>query len=396
MRMLRRVLTRSLVVGLCLWPATASAALEYRGAQMHPRYPDRTAAANARELDALEAVGATTVRMDLSWTTLEPVGRGRYDQGYLRDVDDFIGAARARGIKPILNLHSTPCWASSAPGSVKRGCRSRYGDVNWYPPTSNADLAGVASFLAGRYAADLAALEVWNEPNHPNFMKPEDLTSEQRADRYAAMLDAVYPAVKRAAPTLTVVGGAIEGTDVPFLEALYERGAGDDFDALSFHPYHGPRSPYRPRPSGWDPKYDFRDGTAAMRDAMVAHGDAAKQVWLTELGWTTCADGSYICVSERDQATFVKEALTLIRTRWPWVRAATFYEARDSRDGSCTECRYGLLRRDFSPKPAYRALRSALRPFRPRLVEARVLGADWWSRPAEVRLAGYRASTSSE
>ena len=60
------------------------------------------------------------------------------------------------------------------------------------------------------------------------------------------------------------------------------------------------------------------------------------------------------------------------------------------------ECRYGLLRRDFTPKPAYRALRFALRPFRPRLVEARVLGADWWSRPAGVRLAGYRASTSSE
>jgi hypothetical protein len=40
-----------------------------------------------------------------------------------------------------------------------------------------------------------------------------------------------------------VIGGSIEGTDSDFLKMLYDRGLASNSDAVSFHPYNGPRAP---------------------------------------------------------------------------------------------------------------------------------------------------------
>ena len=153
--------------------------------------------------------------MDLPWAAVEPFERGVLDETFLARVDRFVAAAKARGIRPIMNLHSTPCWAAAAPETVKQG-RRRY--VNWYTPAEAQDLARVSRHLATRYGEDLAAIELWNEPNLENFLEPDDLTKSERADRYAEMLNAVYPSVKEAAPSLPVIDGAIGGPDSDFLE----------------------------------------------------------------------------------------------------------------------------------------------------------------------------------
>jgi len=115
-----------------------------------------------------------------------------------------------------------------------------------------------------------------------------------------------------------------------------------------------------------------------MREVMTANGDDEARVWLTEFGWTTCTDGSYRCVSsELDQARFISDAFGMIRSEFPFVTGAVVYELRDSREGDCSECRFGLLRRDLLPKPAWSAFETALTPYFERISSAWGLVSYW-------------------
>lgn len=178
---------------------------------MHPWFPGRTEASNLRELDTLKAIGANTVRMDMPWADVEPTTKGVYDQAFLQRVDSYIDAAVARGIKPILNIQQTPCWASSAPPHIKNGCAGS--EWRFYAPADPADLESISRFLASRYASRLAAFEVWNEPDLPGSLRGVT-TKTASADLYAPMLKAAYRGVKASSPSLRVLGGAIEGTSL--------------------------------------------------------------------------------------------------------------------------------------------------------------------------------------
>jgi hypothetical protein len=93
---------------------------------------------------------------------------------------------------------------------------------------------------------------------------------------------------------------------------------------------------------------------------MVAYGDSAKQLWLTEFGWSTTT-GPY-GVSEATQAEFLTKALDRIRAAYPFVKAAFWYNLRNNYwlhdDPADYEANLGLLRTDFTSKPAFAALRT--------------------------------------
>jgi len=95
---------------------------------------------------------------------------------------------------------------------------------------------------------------------------------------------------------------------------------------------------------------------------MVEHGDEAVDLWITEFGFTTCAPGSsFWCVSEAEQAEYTEAAYRIARERWPFVKAVINSNLRTK--GTTPEDReahFGLLRRDFTPKPAYEAFERAL------------------------------------
>ena len=60
---------------------------------------------------------------------------------------------------------------------------------------------------------------------------------------------------------------------------------------------------------------------------MVENGDRYKPVWITEMGWTIDPprDQTDIRVSLEQQATYLVEALELIRREWPWVELITVW-----------------------------------------------------------------------
>ncbi|HEX8068103.1 MAG TPA: cellulase family glycosylhydrolase [Thermoleophilaceae bacterium] len=341
------------------------------GAQTHPFWTGSGPSDVRRELDLAAAAGLDVVRVDLAWSSLEPERKGRFSRPLVAQVDRFLDEADRRGIRVIATLWGTPCWASSAPRSLRAGCLGRWWDrgVDRHPPRRARDYADAAAWTAARWGGRLEALEVWNEPN---LRVQPFLRARDPARAYAAILRTAYPRIKRAAPRLTVVAGALAFADAGFLERLYDLGLRGSYDALSIHPYSESRSP-----AAWSrhgSRFSFAAGIEAIRALMVARGDGDVPLWLSEVGWSTCTGDPKWCVSAADQASFVADAVRLAR-RWPFVRALIVYNLRDKGyDRADRESGFGLVRRDYRPKPAYDALRRELRRRGP----DRVVGGPPW------------------
>ncbi|MEA2478736.1 MAG: hypothetical protein QOJ07_658 [Thermoleophilaceae bacterium] len=328
------------------------------GVNVHPLWQGVSDADAQRILDLTERSGANVVRVDVGWASMQPDGPGAFANDYARRADAFIHAARGRGLRVIVTLLGTPCWASSAPESLRQGCRGRWYDrgVPAYAPRDPADFAAFAGAVARRWAGDVDAIEVWNEPNQPFFWRAHDPAGE-----YARLLRAAYPAIKKAAPRVTVLGGALAYADGAFLRELYHRGhILGSYDAISIHPYTLGRQPSAPRQHGAPRKLAFRSGTRWIRDTMRAAGDRHPEVWLTEVGASTCPEGEHAeCVSEADQARYVTDSVAIAR-HWSFVKAIVVYSLLDDgADASKVVNRYGLASADGRPKPALAAFRRA-------------------------------------
>jgi hypothetical protein len=268
-----------------------------------------------------------------------------------------MAAARASGVKVLLVVAGTPCWASTAPAADRGACTTddERRKAAAYPPQDPQAFARVAAFLAGRYRTSLAAFEVWNEPDQANefyFAGPD------KPRRYAALLKAAYPALKRAAPQVPVLGGSLVGANGVFLKALYAAGIRGSYDGLSVHYYDLVLASLR-----------------AIRQVQRANGDA-KPVWLAEYGWTSClparTQGGHNCVSRARQGANETDIVRALR-RTSYVKAAVVYTLQDTAQYS-----FGVLDRAGARKPAFAALRGAFttaRPLRPvKLKLARVGG----------------------
>lgn len=325
------------------------------GLSTHLLWDGVSAADIGRELDLAKAAGVDTVRVDFSWSSLQVQARGRYESAYVARADAFFAAVRRRGMRVIAVLVSTPCWAAAAPVRLRQGCAGAWWQrgVERYPPRDPRDFATVAAWVARRYGQSLAALELWNEPDLPRFLAGPDPARE-----YARLVRAAYPAVKRARPGVPVLAGALSGADGDFLDSLYRDGIAHDYDGLSYHPYNetgDPRSAGPPAARRWS----LQHGSEWIAAIARARGDRHPALWITEFGYPTCA-GATGCVSERVQAGYTAEAVRVTARLAP-VRALVFYGLRDTGANAADgEQRYGLVHRNFSPKPAYTALKQAL------------------------------------
>jgi hypothetical protein len=157
-----------------------------------------------------------------------------------------------------------------------------------------------------------------------------------------------------------VLGGLSKG-DYVYLEQLYRAGAGAYFDAVAIHPYTGDVDPTWCWNQAGTTKFalDAFCSIEEVRRTMVAYGDSAKSIWLTEFGWTTTT-GAY-GVSEAVQADYFTKAMTKLQS-YPYVKAALWYNFRNTYwlrdDPASWEANAGMIRTDFTPKPVYGALKT--------------------------------------
>jgi len=292
-----------------------------------------------REIASARALHAAIVRVAVPWSVLEPLGPGRISGRALAFTDRLIGDAAAAGIRVIMTVDSTPCWASSAPATLLRGCDSgRQTHANAWPPRNPGDYAAFTAYLAGRYGNRLAAIEVWNEPDQANELY---FAGPNKPERYAALLRSAYPAIKAANASVAVIAGSLVGSNGAFLRALYANGIKGYFDGLAVHFYNLVLGSVR-----------------AIREVQLAHGDA-KPLWLDEFGWSSCyprhrVQEEQACVTPSIQAANLSDVFhSLART--PYVAADVMYDLQDS-----GQEQFGVLNGSGARKPAFAAVSRAL------------------------------------
>jgi hypothetical protein len=302
------------------------------GPSSKPEEADR-AIASAKQLHA------RLVRTELPWAVFEPQGPGQIDPGAEAFTDRLMSDAAAAGIRVIANVDTTPCWASSAPEPLLAQCHGPgRSTANTYPPSDPSTYASFVAFLAQRYGAQLAAIEVWNEPDQANeayFGGPN------KAVRYAALLRAAYPAVKRANPRMTVLGGSLVGSNGVFLKALYAAGIKGYYDGLSVHFYTLTLAALR-----------------ATHEVQLANGDHTP-LWLNEFGWSSCWPKRKVqqdqgCVTPAVQATNLTNTFRAL-AHTSYVAAEIVYKLQDS-----PQEEFGALTTRGTRKPSFTALSRVL------------------------------------
>lgn len=317
-------------------------------------------------MSLIDDLGMGWVKQQVRWEHVER-SPGSYQWG---DPDRVADAAGQAGLKVLFSVVAAPDWAR--PGKEGSG-----------PPDDPADFARFMSAMATRYRGRVQAYEIWNEQN---LKREWDGVPLSAAD-YVALLAAAYPAIVAADPEAIVVSGAMSPTgindgivaidDRAYLQAMYEAGLSAVCDAVGSHPYGfanppevyytgGDLDPTR----GWDdhPSFFFRNTLEDYHAIMADHGDGSKRVWATEFGWPT-VDGMGVSpnpgyeyaadITEAQQADYIAGAY-----RWAaeWGHAGTLVLWNLNMwpiVGAENEMsKFSILRGDWSPRPAYAALRA--------------------------------------
>ncbi|MGZ6791231.1 MAG: hypothetical protein ACXVGQ_15095, partial [Mycobacteriaceae bacterium] len=111
-----------------------------------------------------------------------------------------------------------------------------------------------------------------------------------------------------------------------------------------------------------------------IHNTMVNNGDGVKKIWLTEFGAPT--GFGVPSVSEQQQANIIADGLSYFPSLG-FTGPVFVYNIRDTRTGSTDpEQNFGLVRTDWSPKPAYTTLQQ--RANAPNASTSPVV-TDWWA-----------------
>ncbi|WP_256977948.1 cellulase family glycosylhydrolase [Rhodococcus sp. 14-2470-1a] len=296
-----------------------------------------------RDLQSAAQAGFDGVRLVVEWSEIE-AERGELDWSAM---DSEVDAALSAGL-PILGVVTwSPTWAVPPEYALTA-----------HPAPADPELfAAFAGAAADRYRDRITAWEVWNEPNVAATFGPS-----AHPERYCSLLSATSRAIRAAAPDAVIVTGstspAVDSVNslapATFVEALYRCAGGSTFDAVSMHPYSTPALLSEPA-AEWDSANEI----ARVRDVMIRYGDTAKQIWFTEFGAPTVP--TYPGVDEMRQAEILVDGIETLH-QLDYAGPVFVFDLRDSATADPSpEYNYGLLRSDYTPKPAFGAVRNLLR-----------------------------------
>jgi len=299
-------------------------------------------------LAAIDASRPAWVRVFLGWNAIEPQ-QGVYNVAEIQSYQRFF-AALPTSTNVDVDVEGTPPWASGGAGSVSA------------PPVDDGAYADFLRYLVAAFGGRVAAWEIWNEEDNSAWWSGTPA-------QYVALLKAAYPAVKAADPNATVILGGLTGNDAPYLAELYAAGVQGSFDAVGVHTDTGCNitSPYvheYNRGTRTINQYFFL-GFTSVYATMVANGDAAKPIYMTELGWSTtsaeCETGAWAGqkaagVDEPTQATYLEQAYhCLAQPQYSYVKVAIWFELVDNGTTTSPIDNFGLLDAALSPKAAFGA-----------------------------------------
>jgi hypothetical protein len=297
------------------------------------------------------------------WRDIEGERKGQYDWD---EADRIVRASAAAGVNLIARLDFQPLWA--------RADRAHNG-----PPDDYQDYWDFVSALVARYGSTsrigrVHAIQVWNEPNIDREWGQQPIGPNSAAD-YVRLLRGAYAAAHAADPNIIVISAGLSPTgvispqsadDLEYLRWMYRAGLRGTFDALGVNA--NAQAPDHDAAFGSianfpHPSFYFRR-VEQLRQTMVDNGDAARQIWFLEWGWT--ADTvhpayAWFAVSEQKKAKNIVAGLKFARANWsPWIGVMVLWTLADPTwDANREEYWWAITNPDGTPREAYTSLRAA-------------------------------------
>lgn len=261
------------------------------------------------------SMGAGWVRDEFNWARIEPV-KGEY---HWELADAAVEAAVKADLKIVGLIAYWAPW------------------VEPYSDESYEAYSGFVSKVVDRYKDRIGHWEIWNEPNSPTYWTgtPKE---------YVRLLKEAYRGALKADPECRILIGGISHIDTFFLEKVYDSGAKYYFHIMNIHPYRTPSQPV----------YVFRSEMKALKELMsreesTEDDSSVKPIWFTEVGYPGGTEES-----REVQADFVTHFM--LQARASGVEKVFWYDFRDDGDNKGDpEHNFGLIQRDWNPKPAYYA-----------------------------------------
>jgi endo-1,4-beta-mannosidase len=282
----------------------------------------------------MQQAGVKWVRFDFIWGNIEQK-RGVYNWS---NYDYVVNDINSKGMQvlALVTQWGAPTWELTNPSNY------------WSPAKNPTDFGTFTKALAAHYKGKISLYEIGNEPNLTEFWPPIP-----NPGAYTKLLISGYNGVKSVDPTDKVISAGLSVDDVDggmtFLQNMYNNGAKNHFDYLGFHPYSWPSSP--------DVGYGW--GLSSLDDissVMAQNGDSSKQIIATEFGWpsTTTSGG----VDETTQANYINLMYqNIVYGSYQYVPIACVYDfVDDGTDATNPENNFGVIRSDYSLKPAYSVL----------------------------------------
>jgi hypothetical protein len=242
------------------------------------------------------------------------------------------------------------------------------------PPDNYEDFGDFIYTLVSRYKGRIRYYQIWNEPNiYPEWgnypISPED---------YTRLLKIAATRARAADPNVVIIAGALASTialqpdaapphnalnDLLFLQRMYDAGAAPYFDIMAMQGYGLWSGPTDRR---MHPRVMNFGRPQFVRDLMVANGDAAKPIWISEMGWNAVpdevADKRFGQVTLEQQARYTPLGYERIRREWPWVGVANVWYFKRATDewlrAGRPEAYFRLADPDFTLQPVYYSLKA--------------------------------------
>jgi hypothetical protein len=207
--------------------------------------------------------------------------------------------------------------------------------------------------VINRYKDKIKFWEVWNEPDSAVYWSVQDGLKS-----YCSLLKDVYIAAKKSDPECKILnGGFAEG--ISSVNQLYDNGVKDYFDIMNIHAFYNPVDASAIK--------GVMNQVRLTYKIMSRNGDAAKKIWVTEIGCPGVKDGVKKDKwwlgdnpTEEEQAAWVSDVYTeLLKDKNVEKVFWAFFRDCDKHWDNGVD-HFGLIRWDFSKKPSFETYRKCV------------------------------------
>ena len=309
--------------------------------------------------------GVETMRTQFDWRRIQP-GPGRCQASANLGIcnwtyyDYFVGIHAYFGIRIFPYILNVPSWV--APDPETPPIRSKKDKAAWtdfvqalvarYGPGGQYWKRYFRKQFSGGKPRPITHWEIWNEPSDGSYWEPQPDPEE-----YAKLLEITGRAIHKAHKRADVVFAGLFGTPTEdndgikafnfYRRAFARKGLGKHFDDVGVHPY-GPILKRLNVQMDW------------VLEEMKAAGFAGRDIWVTELAWSSSEPPTILGVGPEGQARMLKRGFRLFeKMQKQWNIAGVHWYAWQDLDPNIVICEFcekaGLLTFDRQAKPSLQA-----------------------------------------